>query len=266
MLNYEDLYESVLPLEKALKDSAGTVARLQKAIQKNTETGNLNEVKKSLTALYEAVALLKELADALDAEVNAFNSDEYFRSGDFTKQLLESCSQKNVDVRGEKGVYEMFPYKVRVIGDEEHAAEVYINRKKVPSFRPSFVAETIRADREKLFRANFNAQSFMTELAEAYETACLKSNVRIGSTQKLDKVYKTMVPMARARKEYDKQAFAFDLARLYEAGTDAWITKGGKQYYFGTSRDGKSGFRVLSRSGVESFINTMKPVAEDTED
>ena len=162
-------------------------------------------------------------------------------------------------------MYEMFPYKVRIVGDEEHAAEVYINRKKVPSFRPSYIAETIRADREKLLRANFNAQSFMTELAEAYETACLRSGVRVGSTQKLDKVYKTMVPMARARKEYDKQAFAFDLARLYEAGTDAWISKGGKRYYFGTSRDGKSGFRVLSSSGVESFINTMKPVAEDLE-
>ena len=266
MLNYEELYENLQPLEKALKDSAGTVARLQKTIQNNTETGNLNEVKKSLAALSEAALLLKERVDETDAAVNDFDAEEYFVSGDFTKQLLEYCGQKNVDVRGEKGVYEMFPYKVRITGDAEHAAEVYINRKKCPSFRPSFVAETIRIGREKLFRANFNAQSFMTELAEAYETACLKSNVRIGSTQKLDKIYMTMVPMARARKEYDKQAFAFDLARLYEAGTDAWVTKGGKRYYFGTSRDGKSGFRVLSSSGVEAFINTMKPVAEDTED
>ena len=266
MLNYEELYESLMPLEKALKDSAGTVVRLQKAIQKNTDSGNLNEVKKSLAALSEACALLKERTEAIDVEVKAFDTDEYFVSGDFTKQLLESCEEKNVDVRGDKGIYEMFPYKVRIVGDAEHAAEVYINRKKIPSFRPAYVAETIRADREKLFRAGFNAQAFMTELAESYETACLVSGARIGSTQKLDKVYKTMVPMARARKEYDKQAFAFDLARLYEAGTDAWITKSGKRYYFGTSRDGKSGFRVLSSSGVESFIYTMKPVAEDTED
>jgi len=264
-MNYEELYESLQPLEKALKDSAGTVARLQKAIQKNTETGNLNEVKKSLAALSEAASLLQERIDAVDDEVNAFDSDDYFVSGDFTKQLLEACAQKDIDVKGEKGVYEMFPYKVRITGDGEHAAEVYINRKKLPSFRPSYVAETIRTDREKLFRVSFNAQSFMTELADAYETTCLKSDVRIGSTQKLDKIYKTMVPMARARKDYDKQAFAFDLARLYEAGTDAWVTKSGKRYYFGTSRDGKSGIRVLSSSGVESFINTMKPVAEDTE-
>lgn len=265
MSNYEELYETLQPLEKALKDSAGTVTRLQKSIQKNTENGNLTEVKKSLSALSEAVDVLRERVDAVDHEVESFDTTEYFVTGDFTKQLLASCKEKDVDVRGEKGVYEMFPYKVRIIGDPEHAPEVYVNRKKLPSFRPSFVAETLRAGREKLLRANFNAQSFMTELADAYETACLKSGARIGSTQKLDKIYKTMVPMSRARKEYDKQAFAFDLARLYEAGTENWITKSGKQYYFGTSRDGKSGFRVLSRSGVESFINTMKEVAADTD-
>jgi hypothetical protein len=102
----------------------------------------------------------------------------------------------------------------------------------------------------------------MSELADAYELACLKSNARIGSTQSLDKIYKFLAPTARARKDYDKQAYAFDLARLYEKGTDAWISKSGKRYYFGTSRDGKSGIRVLSSSGVESFINTLKMVME----
>lgn len=37
MSNYEEFYEGLQPLEKALKDSAGTVARLQKAIQKCTK-------------------------------------------------------------------------------------------------------------------------------------------------------------------------------------------------------------------------------------
>ena len=263
MLNYEELYETLQPMEKALKDSAGAVTRLQKAIQKNTENGNLTEVKKNLEALAEAVDLLKERVDAVGAEVNAFDTKAYFVEGDFTRQLLAACEEKEIDVIGERGVYEMFPYKVRITGDMEHAEEVYINRKKLPSFRPSFVAETIRAGQEKLFRAKFNSQAFMTELADAYETTCLKSNARIGSTQKLDKVYKMMVPMSRARKEYDKQAFAFDLARLYEEGPDAWVTKSGRKYYFGTSRDGKSGIRALSSTGVETFISTIKPLGDE---
>ena len=39
----------------------------------------------------------------------------------------------------------------------------------------------------------------------------------------------------------------------------------GTRYAFGTSRDGASGIRVLSRSGVESYINTLRPLNE-TED
>ena len=71
--------------------------------------------------------------------------------------------------------------------------------------------------------------------------------------------------MARARKEYDMQAFAFDLARLYELDQDAWITKTGRRFIFGTSRDGKNGIRVLSRSGAESFITTIRPIMAEVE-
>ena len=249
-------------MEKALKDSAGLVARLQKAIAKNTDIGNLAEVKKGLSGLEEAVAKLGKCAEDLAEQVNGLDVQEYFTSGDFARQLLAACADRGIDVQGEKGVYEMFPFKVRVLGDEEHAAEVYINRKKLPSCRPEYVANWIAGEQAKLYAANFKAAAFMNELADAYETACLKTGSRLGSTQALSKIYKYMVPTARARKEYDAQAFAFDLARLYEAGTDAWVAKNGARYAFGTSRDGASGIRVLSRSGVESYINTLRPLNE----
>ena len=144
MANYEALLGELTPLSKNVKDAANTAVRLQKAIQKNTETGNLTEVRKSLAALGEAIALLQERTDVLQAAVDAFDEQEYFVSGDFTQQLLDACAEKKVDVKGEKGVYEMFPYKVRILGDSEHPAEVYMDRKKVASYRPEYVAETIR--------------------------------------------------------------------------------------------------------------------------
>ena len=236
--------------------------KAHKAIKKDLDTGNLLSMKKNLENLSAAVDQLREMADSISEEVEGFDTKAYFASGDFTKGLLESCEEKGVNVIGEKGIYEMFPYKVRVVGDDEHDPEVYLNRKKVASFRPSYVVETIRAEQEKLNKTKFNEVSFMDEIAEAYETACLKSGARIGSTQKLEKIYKALAPMARARKEYDKMAFAFDLSRIYEKGTDAWITKDGRRYYFGTSKDGKSGYRVLSSTGVENFVFTLKLINE----
>ena len=265
MHNYEELYEALQPLEKALKDAASNVTKHQKAIQKNTDNGNLTEVKKAIDAITETSRVLQEGIAAVREAVDGFDTQAYFAEGDFTRQLLDACREREIDVRGENGVYEMFPFKVRVVGDEEHDGELWINRKKLPSYRPAFVADHIQAEQTKLYNAKFNEQSFMTELADAYETSCLRAGARIGSTQSLDKIYKCLAPTARARKDYDKQAYAFDLARLYEKGTDAWVAKNGKRYYFGTSRDGKSGIRVLSSAGVESFISTLKPIAEDGE-
>jgi len=184
-------------------------------------------------------------------------------NGDFAEQVVDACRAKDIDVQGNKGIYEMFPYKVRVYGDEEHFGEVYLNRKKLPTCRPSFVADTIAAGKEKLYKEKFNETAFMSELADAYDVTLLKDSARPGANLMLTKIYKSMTPMARARKEYDMQMFSFDLARLYEKGPDAWVTKTGRKFTFGTSRDGKSGIRVLSSTGVETYITTLKAFSQE---
>lgn len=262
-MNYEELYVQLTALEKDLKDSVGSVTRMNKRIAKETETGNLSEVRKNLDQLSEAITLLKERTDKIDETLGAFDTKEYFVSGEFTKQLLQACEERQIDVKGERGIYEMFPYKVRIYGDEEHSEEVWINRKKIASVRPAAVADIIKTGQAKLYKANFNATAFINELADAYDTICLKSGSRIGATISLTKIYKAMTPMARARKDYDMQAFAFDLAKLYEAGPENWVTKGGRSFVFGTSRDGKNGIRVIGSTGVESYITTIRPLAND---
>ncbi|MBR1497730.1 MAG: hypothetical protein IJ617_08910 [Oscillospiraceae bacterium] len=265
MADYEEFLSRLQPMQKGLKDSAAAVTRLQKTLQKNTESGNLAEVGKALASLSEEIERLSALSAELSREYTAFDVPSYFAGGDFSRQLLDCCGEKGIDVRGEKGVYEMFPYKVRVLGDAEHPAEVWMDRKKIPSARPAYVAGLIEAGQKKLYSVAFKPAPFMNDLAEAYDTACKKSGARFGSNQPLTKIYKLMVPLSRSRKEYDAQAFAFDLARLYDAGTQSWVDKNGVQYAFGTSRDGSSGIRVLSRAGTESYISTLRPLNGDAE-
>ena len=256
-MNYEDLYESLAPFGKELKDSISSITKLQKTVLKDADTGNLVDMKKSLAALEEASELLSSRIVNYETAANSFDAESYFVSGDFSQQLLASCEEKNVNVKGEKGIYEMFPYKIRVAAESQ---EVFMDRKKLSSCRPSYIAETIRAGQEKLNKASFKAAPFLSELAAAYEVTCLRSGARIGSNQMLTKIYKSLVPMARARKEYDMQAFAFDLARLYEAGPDEWVEQKTKVHYtFGTSRVGK-GIRVLSKAGTETYIETFSMI------
>ena len=256
-MGYEELYEALQPREKALRESVGAVARLQKAAQKNTDTGNLAELRKNLAALEEAQEQLRQrIADVREA-LEGFSAAAYLADGDFSRELLEACAGMGIDVKGEKGVYEMFPFKLRVLADGEGRAEVYLDKKKLPSCRPLYVADTIRQRQARLYAAPFREGAFMGELAEAYTVTCLRANAREGSTQSLTKIYKCLAPTARARKDYDMLSYAFDLARLYEKGPESWVTKDGRRYTFGTSREG-NGIRVLSRNGVESFISTLR--------
>ena len=258
MQNYEELLASLQDTQKALKDAAAAAVKQQKALQKSLDTGSLTDAGKCLDALREAIAQLQAQSQAAREAIAAFDTREYFASGDFTRQLLEKCAEKEVNVQGEKGVYEMFPFRIRVLGDAEHPGEVWMDRKKLASCRPVYVAETVRAAQARLYGASFKAESFMNELADAYETACLKANAHPGSNQSLTKLHKYMTPMARARKDYDLQAFAFDLARLYERGPQSWVSKNGTHFDFGTSRDGSTGIRVLSHTGAESYISTLR--------
>ena len=260
MQQYENLVEALKPLQKSVKDGAASTVSTQKKIAKDVETGNLTEARKLITGLKETAAQLIRQTEALEEELNRFDVQDYFISGDFTREMLKACEDRGIDVKGEKGVYEMFPYKIRVVGDDERPGEVWMDRKKLQSCRPAFVAETVKKGQEKLFAAKFDAGVFVSELAEAYEVYCLRNNQRIGSAQSLTKIYKSLVPMSRSRKEYDMQAFALDLSRTYAMGPDAWISKTtGKRYKFGTGREG-SGIRVLSSTGVEAYITTFSLV------
>lgn len=62
--------------------------------------------------------------------------------------------------------------------------------------------------------------------------------------------------MSRFRKDYDKQSFAFDLARLYSSGVEE--TKNGKKFQFGPSRNNEKAFRILDKDGKQQFLATIR--------
>lgn len=252
-MDYEEIYTELVDLEKDLKDSANLITRLYKSIVKDTESGNVRSIQKSIEQLKEAGEALKERTGAVEACVNGFDSTEYFNGGSFAEQMLEECKKAEIDVIGEFPVYEMFPYKVRIDAENE---EVYLDRKKLPTMRPKMVADTVKKGKEKLDKVKFNAQRFADELAEAYDLTLLKMGKRPGTDIYLTNVYKTMVPMGRFRRDYDQQSFAFDVARLYTSEEE--MTKKGRRWQFGPSRKNNKAIRILDAEGNEQFLATIK--------
>lgn len=251
-MNYEELYNNLQSLEKTLKDRQAAALKQYKNAVKNTEAGDVKSLSKNLEQLLSILADEQKLAEDLKQNVENFDTKTYFESGDFAAQLLESCSEKEIDVKGEYPVYEMFPYKVKIDAETQ---DVYVDKKRIPCARPAELAKQIKAGQDKLNNATFNAQSFLNELADAYDLAIIKGNKAPASDLYLSDLYKLMVPMARSRKEYDLQSFAFDLARLHPLNT--LTTKDGRSYQFGPGRKVNKKIRILDKEGRETFLFTI---------
>ena len=259
-MNYEELIAALIPAQKKLKDSISLVQKLNKIILKDTESGDLKDMKKQLDMLAEAITAQKQAQEEYKALADAFDDAAYFESGEFTAQLLEACREKNIDVHGEAPVFEMFPYKVRV--DAENR-DIYLDRKKVACMRPAYFALTVKAGLEKLNRESFAADKFAAELSIAYDLAIMKGRKQPGADILLNSLYKLLVPMSRSRKEYDQQSYAFDLARLYAADSaEPVVLKDGRKLQFGPSRDIAKSIRILDKNGKEQYLATIKFYAE----
>jgi len=256
-VNYEELYTSVQGLEKELGDRMKTQQRLFKNLQKSMEKGDLKSWLKDADTLR---AVCEESADAVErmrSLAEAFPAREYMENGEFAEQMLHYCAEAGLDAKGDFPVYEMFPYKVKI--DAENL-ELYVDRKKVQCLRPqSFVGE-VKAGRDKLLKAAFNAAAFAGELAEAYDLALLWQSKGKAYAADADcyllNLYKYLAPMGRYRREYDRQSFAFDLARLYASDVEA--VKDGRRFQFGPSRNNNKAIRILDGDGQEQFLATIR--------
>ncbi len=252
-MNYEDLYQSLQPHEKNVKDTLASLQKLFKAVSREIENGDLKSLSRDLEAMAGASAAISSSLQGMRDVTEAFDARAYFENGEFAAQMLALCEEKGVDVRGDFPVYEIFPYRVRLDAENQ---DLYMDRKKVQCMRPGSFVETVKNGQERLNKAPFNALTFAGELADAYDLAILKLKKQPEADVYLTSLYKFLAPMSRFRKDYDQQSFAFDLARLYTS--DIETTKSGRRFQFGPSRIGGKAIRILNKAGQEQFLATIR--------
>lgn len=259
-MRYEEFLESFLASDKTLKETIKKVSGLEGKMQKDSVKGDVRSLLKNLESMKSAVSSLEEALNSVDEAVSSFDYRSYFVSGEFTEDMLSGLKERKMDTVGEYPVFEVFPTRIRIDAENQ---EVILGKKKVPTMRPQVLVEGAADLVEKLESASFNAQSFAQDLENAYSVCVLSEKAK--NTGKVNEhlyyvpllsCYKVMVPLARSRKDYDEMAFAFDLARLYNAiKKGGFVTKSGHTCLFGTGR-GKS-VRILDDTGMEQLISTI---------
>ena len=252
-MDYENLYQSLQPDQKSIKDSIASLQKIYKSISREMEGGDIKNLVRDLNIMKETAARLTSSLENFEETVEGFDTKAYFENGEFAQQMLAACQEKGVDVRGEFPVYEMFPYRVKI---DTETQDLYLDRKKVQCMRPQSFVDIVQNGQEKLNRASFNALTFVNERADAYDLALIKLKKNPESDVYLTGLYKFLAPMGRFRKDYDQQNFAFDLARLYISEIEE--TKNGRKFQFGPSRNNNKAIRILDKDGREQYLATIR--------
>jgi hypothetical protein len=257
LLDYELFYDEAEVLLKDIKDKTALQTKTVANVSRCLTNGDLNALPKLYATLREAAAGREEALSELEEHTSGFDGGEYMTGGEFSTQMTEYCRRLDVDVQGTFPVFDMFPCRITVNSDSQ---DVTIDRKKFACLRPSRIAEVIKAELGKLAKAPFNPQAFAKELAAAYDIAILraskKKKVADDAPIFASDIYDILTPMRRYKKEYTKNNFAFDLARLY--AQDAVQLADGRNLRFDTVRDMKKSIRILDSYGLEQFVTTIR--------
>ena len=258
-LNYETFYQNEKPLEKKLGEKLQQALRSYRAAVRDFAGGDLRKLARDIEDLQGHAAELSALTENYKSAIQGFDSKGYFESGEFTRQLIEACDKAGVDIKGEAGVYEVFPFKLRVDADNQ---DLYVNRKKFHCVRPQKFAEDMKVRVEKYTKQSFNMGLFLNELAAAYDLAVKIKNSESPAPRKepeilLKDIYGYLAPTQKARREYDMLQYAYELSRLYSQGTEE-VTKDGRRFDIGTSRSSRSFIRILDAYGAEQLLGTIR--------
>ena len=256
-MDYEQYYQEALACHKGMKEKAKAQSKTLGRISKSLGDGDLDALPKMFASLRETARDHEEALISLESLTEGFNGKEYMSSGDFAVQMLECCNNLGVDVQGTFPVYEMFPCKVTINVESQ---EVTVDNKRLRCLRPFKLISDIKAVQESLAKVQFNAQAFAKELAAAYDLELLRKAK--GKAYAPDKpcylldLYNILTPMRRYKKDYDKQSYAFDLARLYSSEEKTLDDK--RAIRFDTARENKKAIRILDGNGMEQYITTIR--------
>lgn len=250
-MNYEELYGDLKELEKSLGNAVKNVGKESKNITKGTDNGDLKTIDKAIASLRDVLDDAQKALEGVNGRLAEFDRNAYVESGDFEKQLVESCKAKGIDVlRKGPGIYEMFPNKVTI---NQESQTVSVDKAKISSLRPAHVADQIEEIQKKLKSRSFNEATFLEELEKAYDICVLKKHSKNKRERiKSKDLYNALVPMGRLRKEYTMQMFAFDIARLHASGLH--YAKDKRRLDMETSRDNTDGIRLVNQYGSEEYF------------
>jgi hypothetical protein len=201
--------------------AAGALAATVKQLERAAIEGDLQKIQK-------LAARLAALVESADQEVrNASASwpfspeaEEAYLRESLTNEIVQTAQAENVQIqRRDEGLI-VFPSILRLLPSERAAK---INRKKVPSLRPSHLVKTLKAIQAR--KQKGTPEGLLEVLHRAYR---LVVGPDYGKTVTLASIYEALTILPGSTANYDQTDFVRDLFLLDRSGVTR--TKSGAAY------------------------------------
>jgi hypothetical protein len=252
-MNYEEFYGEYQTIFGKVKDQYKTQQKLMTRINGNVKKGDLKTALRDLSSLSAQVADVSESISRLQENVNSVDTAAYLTTGDFFHELIATCGEMKINIKGEGNTYEIFPFRLRVDAN----SELQINERKAPGLRPKAIAEKLNKDRAKLLSGTFNAPAFIESLQKAYDTLVWEKKSKVKEPDlPLTDIYKKLTPLSRFRTEYTLQTFTLDIMRLY--AHEPKTASDGREYEFSPGRNNRTALRIVDADGNEHYLAIVR--------
>jgi len=244
-------------LEKRRQVSAHT-GKLEKALQQ----GNLEQAERAAGWLEAALGKQQEILTRLKEKLPTFDVASYLREN-FEAEFFAACRSQDLKVSGSFPTYEVFPFRIRVQPEKRW---IEVNDRVVRLLRPEALVAYLKAEKNRLYRENFNPVRFIDALAFIYDTilsvhqASQGVKIQTGLDVSLLDVYERLTPLPAQRRQYPLNMFAFDLHRLFLA--DSFTASDGRRLELGAVRQRSRAIVVYDAHGRDFRFGSLRFVKE----
>jgi len=227
----------------ALLEVVASVARVAKKARTAAETGTVRDIPQALAATAQLAADAAAAAERLKAGWR-FDVEDWFASGEYTKELLASAAEAGVSAFESDERILCYPVIVQVSPGD---SSVVVDKKKDRRIRPSVVVAGLGRLQQR--EPKFKPDAFIESLAVAYDFVIASQSMRPGAPVKLVDVHSVLTIMPGTAREYTRPEFVRDIYLLDQSGIVA--TKRGRQMSLPASALTRSTgvLRTVTRNG-----------------